>query len=193
MSCDICGRGSCTPMFHSSDEQRRFEKVIEAFERARELRAQVNEELDEEARNEESQEAERVGKGSPAFGRSLLTAGLGGNFKDSGMELRQQLEKWSEQVSDVGTDAAADMDVAKRLLKHGIEALNEIERLRGALKTANKQAEHFEREWYLRGDAIEALLACPSGMYCDAYPAAEKQARALLVPNVELRGAHGKR
>jgi len=60
MSCDICGRGSCTPMFHSADEQRRFEKVIEAFDKARELRAQVNEELDEEARNEESQEAQRM-------------------------------------------------------------------------------------------------------------------------------------
>lgn len=31
--------------------------------------------------------------------------------------------------------------------------------------------------------ALAALLDCPSGMYCDAYPAAEKQARALLVPN----------
>jgi len=47
-------------MFHSADEQRRFEKVIEAFDKARELRAQVNEELDEEARNEESQEAQRM-------------------------------------------------------------------------------------------------------------------------------------
>ena len=59
MSCDICGRGSCTPIFHSGEEQRRFEKVIEAFDKARELRAKVNEELDEEARKEESQEAQR--------------------------------------------------------------------------------------------------------------------------------------
>ena len=44
-------------MFHSGDEQCRFEKVIEAFDKARELRAKVNKELDEEARNEESQEA----------------------------------------------------------------------------------------------------------------------------------------
>jgi hypothetical protein len=32
----------------------------------------------------------------------------------------------------------------------------EIERLIGCLAKANTQAEHFEREWYLRGDRIEA-------------------------------------
>ena len=31
----------------------------------------------------------------------------------------------------------------------------EIERLTTCLKKANDQGEHFEREWYLRGDAIE--------------------------------------
>lgn len=33
----------------------------------------------------------------------------------------------------------------------------EIKRLREALTEANAQAEHFEREWYLRGDEIERL------------------------------------
>jgi chromosome segregation ATPase len=33
----------------------------------------------------------------------------------------------------------------------------EIERLREALKKANENHEHFEREWYLRGDKIERL------------------------------------
>ncbi len=33
----------------------------------------------------------------------------------------------------------------------------EIERLRVCLSKANEQAEHFEREWYLRGDEIEQL------------------------------------
>ena len=33
----------------------------------------------------------------------------------------------------------------------------EIERLTACLKTANANAEKFEREWYLRGDEIEAL------------------------------------
>lgn len=35
---------------------------------------------------------------------------------------------------------------------------DEIERLTLALKTANDQAEHFEREWYLLGDERDALL-----------------------------------
>lgn len=44
------------------------------------------------------------------------------------------------------------------------EAAAEIERLTAALKNANDHAEHFERLWYLRGDAIEAI----TGAY-DAY------------------------
>lgn len=36
---------------------------------------------------------------------------------------------------------------------------DEIERLTACLKKANDQAEHFEREWYLRGDEIERLRA----------------------------------
>lgn len=35
----------------------------------------------------------------------------------------------------------------------------ETERLTAALKKANEQAEHFEREWYLRGDELEQLQA----------------------------------
>ena len=41
-----------------------------------------------------------------------------------------------------------------------IEALEaENERLTDCLAKANAQAEHFEREWYLRADRIEALEA----------------------------------
>jgi hypothetical protein len=40
-------------------------------------------------------------------------------------------------------------------------ACAECERLKDALKRANDQAEHFEREWYLRGDEIEQLNAQP--------------------------------
>lgn len=54
--CDICGRGSCCPAFHSIEEQARYEKVIEAFDRARELRQQVRDELDEDAREMEAAE-----------------------------------------------------------------------------------------------------------------------------------------
>jgi len=39
------------------------------------------------------------------------------------------------------------------------ELRREVERLTSALTKANSQAEHFEREWYLRGDEVEALRA----------------------------------
>ena len=37
------------------------------------------------------------------------------------------------------------------------ESQAEVDRLTAALKKANDQAEHFERQWYLRGDEVEAL------------------------------------
>lgn len=49
------------------------------------------------------------------------------------------------RVAEANTDAAE------------LERLRaEVARLTAALKRANEQAEHFEREWYLRGDEIEA-------------------------------------
>lgn len=46
------------------------------------------------------------------------------------------------------------------------EALErENKRLTEALHRANSQAEHFEREWYLRGDEIERLQALSDEMY----------------------------
>lgn len=56
--CDICGRGSCANWMHSAEQQRRYEKVIDAFDRARELREQVRaDEAAEEADSAESEEA----------------------------------------------------------------------------------------------------------------------------------------
>ena len=40
-----------------------------------------------------------------------------------------------------------------------MEAADELERLTTALHKANSQHEHFEREWYLRGDELERLRA----------------------------------
>jgi len=37
-----------------------------------------------------------------------------------------------------------------------------------ALKKANDQAEHFEREWYLRGDALDAAQAEVASLRADA-------------------------
>lgn len=44
-------------------------------------------------------------------------------------------------------------------------ACHERDRLRVALQKANEQAEHFERGWYLRGDALEKLQ-----QWANAYP-----------------------
>lgn len=66
MSCDICGRESCEPWFHCVEQQRRFEKVIEAFEKARQLRRKLNEELDAEALEAEEQEEAKARPGEGA-------------------------------------------------------------------------------------------------------------------------------
>ena len=50
------------------------------------------------------------------------------------MELRQQLNRWSEQAEAAGEDAKAHFDVAQRLLKHGIGALDEIDNLHKLLR-----------------------------------------------------------
>lgn len=39
----------------------------------------------------------------------------------------------------------------------------EVERLTACLHRANQMTEHFEREWYLRGDEIEELRALLAG------------------------------
>lgn len=52
------------------------------------------------------------------------------------------------------------------------KAADEIERLTAALKTASGNHEHFEREWYLRGDEIERLT--------DALERAQHQMTLLL-------------
>jgi len=54
------------------------------------------------------------------------------------MELLQQLEAWQKQAESAAPDSSADLDVAKRLILHGIEALAEISRLHECLKQANE-------------------------------------------------------
>ena len=60
----------------------------------------------------------------------------------------------------IGDEAA--YEIARLRVDHAaaMAAMDEkIERLTACLKKANDQAEHFEREWYLRGDEIERLRA----------------------------------
>lgn len=46
-------------------------------------------------------------------------------------------------------------DTAESHAKENCELRAEVERLKKCLSKANEQTEHFEREWYLRGDTIE--------------------------------------
>jgi hypothetical protein len=69
-------------------------------------------------------------------------------FQASPKEARREFARAIEQA----TAARAESAEAAR------------DRLTEALKKANEQAEHFEREWYLRGDECDrlrdALIAC---------------------------------
>jgi hypothetical protein len=56
--------------------------------------------------------------------------------------------------------AAAEIRVAEAAADAELERMRtEIARLSACLKKANDQAEHFEREWYLRGDALKLVKA----------------------------------
>lgn len=74
------------------------------------------------------------------------------------MELIQQLEKWKAQVALAKKDSSADMDVAKRLLNHGIEALGEIEKLRGEVKVLRGSHDWLSREKERLESAIRRTL-----------------------------------
>lgn len=71
-------------------------------------------------------------------------------------------------------------DVAM-IARNGIDRVIELERenkrLTEALLKANSQAEHFEREWYLRGDEIERLRELSDEMF------AAMTAALLLAPH----------
>jgi len=57
-------------------------------------------------------------------------------------------------------------------------ATDEVERLTAALANANSQAEHFEREWYLRGDEVERLAAAAA--LAQREPLTDEQINAIL-------------
>lgn len=62
----------------------------------------------------------------------------------------------------------------------------EREQLKTCLKTANEQAEHFERNWYLRGDEIDQLRAEVAGLKT-GYEAYERVNAELKAENEALR------
>lgn len=55
------------------------------------------------------------------------------------------------------------------------EEVAEVNKLRAALAQANSRAERFERGWYLRGDALEAIKA-----WQDSYPHATSGLTTIL-------------
>ncbi len=78
------------------------------------------------------------------------------------------IDTWWDSMADEGGMEIDEKDVVfiaysrsdvPLLANNILEALEEVERLTDCLKRANHQAEHFEREWYLRGDEIERLEA----------------------------------
>lgn len=96
------------------------------------------------------------------------------------MELRQQLENWEIQAAEASDDDRADMEVAKRLLKHGIEALAEIERLRTGHQRYETARRMNPRQW---ADAwkLNTTTGKPFDEIIDDM-------RPFMVPNVKVRG-----
>lgn len=77
-------------------------------------------------------------------------------------ELKQRMNKVSSRSLDGNVVMAmaewnAIVNLVSNLLSAPVASSQEIDRLTKCLAKANEQAEHFEREWYLRGDIIEQL------------------------------------
>ena len=84
--------------------------------------------------------------------------------------------KYSERIMNRAADAPKKTRHDCTLIAREADA--EIERLSSALKTANEQAEKFERGWYLRGDALEKLE-----QWARAYPLS-------VFPEPDMKRAH---
>lgn len=72
------------------------------------------------------------------------------------IDLRAEVEEGDRQ-SKIMLDSYADEN--QRISDERDRLRAEVERLTAVVKAANAQAEHFERQWYLRGDEVEALRA----------------------------------
>ncbi len=75
------------------------------------------------------------------------------------MELIQQIEEWQRQADAAQPDAAADMDVTRRLLKHGAETLAEIKRLEQSREFYRRRCALLQ-EWQGRMRDPERQLVC---------------------------------
>ena len=80
-----------------------------------------------------------------------------------------------------------------RVEEQFLAVCKEADRLRVALKKANDTAERFEREWYLRGDAIDELaryFVSGNGVPVERATILAKDFWRItgLVPNAKLTG-----
>ena len=73
------------------------------------------------------------------------------------MDIVEQLRSDAEDIGLLKTEETDKIRQKYKVYGTMIEAADEIERLRERLKRANENHEHFQREWYLRGDKIERL------------------------------------
>jgi len=70
-------------------------------------------------------------------------------------ELLDRIEAAEKEAAYIKEEM--QVPVQKRVERDALRV--EVERLTECLHRANSQAEHFEREWYLRGDEVDALRA----------------------------------
>lgn len=79
--------------------------------------------------------------------------------------MERSLDEWIFETGVITPNASYHGEVAaivRMAFDKGAETQlslmqSRLESLENALRKANEQAEHFEREWYLRGDVIESL------------------------------------
>lgn len=86
------------------------------------------------------------------------------------MEPIGQLLKWQEQVKQVKRGAAADMDVAKRLLAHGIETSQENAKLREELEAVTKERDEALERIKVSQEQVPWCYGCtPPDKEVDEY------------------------
>lgn len=85
-------------------------------------------------------------------------ANLGRAFKGLEAERDELVVRCREldlRIAESNRSLQRELKIQAREQRDTLRA--EVERLTDCLQKANEQAEHFEREWYLRGDEVERL------------------------------------
>ncbi|HET8695566.1 MAG TPA: hypothetical protein VFM33_12910 [Aquabacterium sp.] len=82
------------------------------------------------------------------------------------------------------------LESIKALTAENDQLRAQVERLQASLKKANDQAEHFEREWYLRGDEIERLQGGEPVAWCLGNPQYADSSNVFLAHEFEPDGEY---